>query len=339
MHILSEEFSRQASMENELEIKSSLMAPPKKDVVSLSNAQLGFMNLFAIPLFQGVADIMPAMKYTVDELEINKGLFERMVQEEKAKQQVNEETKLHREGTLSPKTTSLKDSSEDVVTRQPTLQSEESQVSGDAAETTGKTPSALIDVQRRDEQEISPPPIEAMGKPGSSPSSATDLAELSGTVSSFTAVRELADSDPFNCRDGDNKTSPPGRQRCSETTDGSTSGAVAGDWASQATSAATGKMPISPSTQGTSIVSRESIERPSSVPGLSVSPPSTSTSPATVKKDGARDGGSTASTGSLGHSDGKSLKKKPSRFRIKDFSFFRRHKESSSPYPAADMTG
>lgn len=337
MHILSEEFSRQASMENELEIKSSLMAPPKKDVVSLSNAQLGFMNMFAIPLFQGVADIMPAMKYTVEELGINKDLFENMVREEKAKQDP-EAKQLQREGTSSPKSVSANASAEQ-STQESSPQSEAvRQVSGDASECTGKTPSALIDVQLRDRQQISPPPAEAMGKPGNSPSSATDLQDLNGTASSFNAVRELADSDPFGCRDGDSKISPSRRQRCSETTDGSTSCAVAGDWASQATSAATGKMPISPSTQGTSIVSRESMERPSSMPGLSVSPPSTTSSPATVKKEGVREDGSITSTGSLGHADGKSLKKKPSRFRMKDFPFFRRRKGSNPAYPA-DTTG
>lgn len=83
--MLSEEFSRQASMEDELEIKSSLMAMPKKDILSLSNAQLGFMNMFAIPLFQGVAEIMPGMEYTVGELHSNKKLFEDKVQEEQTK--------------------------------------------------------------------------------------------------------------------------------------------------------------------------------------------------------------------------------------------------------------
>ncbi|KOS18613.1 hypothetical protein ESCO_000719 [Escovopsis weberi] len=76
MHILAEEFSRQASMEDELEITSSLMAPPKKDFLSLANAQLGFMNLFAIPLFQGVADVMPGMLYAVEQLKTNKLAFE-----------------------------------------------------------------------------------------------------------------------------------------------------------------------------------------------------------------------------------------------------------------------
>lgn len=84
--MLSEEFSRQASMEDELEIRSSLMAAPKKDILSLSNAQLGFMNMFAIPLFQGVAEIMPGMEYTVGELHANIKLFEIKVQEEQAKE-------------------------------------------------------------------------------------------------------------------------------------------------------------------------------------------------------------------------------------------------------------
>ncbi|RSL87496.1 hypothetical protein CEP52_015502 [Fusarium oligoseptatum] len=82
-YILSEEFSRQASMEGELGIPSSLMSPPKQDMTSLAKSQLGFMNLFATPLFQGVADIMPTMDYTVEELEMNKSLFELKLQQEK----------------------------------------------------------------------------------------------------------------------------------------------------------------------------------------------------------------------------------------------------------------
>ncbi|KAI9849682.1 MAG: 3',5'-cyclic-nucleotide phosphodiesterase [Sclerophora amabilis] len=75
--ILTDEFARQASMENDLEIPSALFAPPIQDsVVELGKSQIGFMNLFALPLFQGVTDILPAMKFSVDQMQANKKAWE-----------------------------------------------------------------------------------------------------------------------------------------------------------------------------------------------------------------------------------------------------------------------
>lgn len=75
--LLTDEFSRQASMETELGIPSALFAPPVKDsVVELGKSQIGFMNLFALPLFQGVADVLPAMQFSADEILANKKTWE-----------------------------------------------------------------------------------------------------------------------------------------------------------------------------------------------------------------------------------------------------------------------
>ncbi|PNY26133.1 Phosphodiesterase [Tolypocladium capitatum] len=351
MHILSEEFSRQASMEDELEIKSSLMAPPKKDIMSLANAQLGFMNMFAIPLFQGVADIMPAMRYTVEELDINKSLFERKVQEQKANQPRTDadRIRLHREGTFSPKTRSfVVEASDD--DKSPTPQAS----NAETLTGRGEAPQVPADVDRRDEQPSSPPSGDALAKQLPTPHALGDY-EYNGvngvngasSPSSFDAVRELADSDPFNCRargdsGADSKMSmPSGRQqRCSETTEGSASGAFAGDWQSQATSVATGKAALSPSTQGTSIVSNESMERTVSAPGPDMSPPRAGNNgcPAAAHRQEGLGDDERAWAGSMGRAEGKSLKKRPSRFRMKDFSFFRRNKGTSPPLPAADTT-
>ena len=173
-----------------------------------------------------------------------------------------------------------------------------------------------------------------------------DYKEVNGAASPFDAVRELANSDPFRAkhdsRDSciDNSVSPHGGTRRSETTEGSTSG-HAGDWASQATSTTTGKMPLSPSTQGTSLVSNESMERQSSaVGGLHLSPSSAqnSSSNTTMRKEPSQTDGESNSTASIGKADGKALKKRPSRFRMKDFPFFRKHHKNSSPSPSAADT-
>lgn len=74
--ILTDEFSRQASMETDLGIPTALFAPPVRETIELGQSQIGFINIFAFPLFQGVADIMPAMGFCVDELVKNKSCWE-----------------------------------------------------------------------------------------------------------------------------------------------------------------------------------------------------------------------------------------------------------------------
>lgn len=97
-----------------------------------------------------------------------------------------------------------------------------------------------------------------------------DAKPVNGIVTTFDSVADFAQSDPFSVAASD--SSNPSKQRCSETTEGS-SAPYTGDCASQATSATTGRMPLSPSTQGTSIVSRDSLDRPNSLPVTSVTAP------------------------------------------------------------------
>lgn len=341
MHILSEEFSRQASMEGELDIASSLMAPPKKDMASLVKAQLSFMNLFAIPLFQGVADILPGMQYTVDELEINKAQFERMVEEEKAKEQLDEpgQKRLLKEGTFSPRTMSYAVGMEE-NNKESTSQKNDGRPGATIegiAEVLAETPGSLIDDEQRSEEALDPPPSNPTRKPTHIPQSIEEYKEVNGTVSNFDAVRQLASSDPFNAQGAprgsktDDDLTLMGKHRCSETTEGSTSAGITGDWASQATSA-TGKMPMSPSTKGTSVVSKESADRPTSAPG-----PDRPGRVAEGKEPAEGvDEQSTSTGGSLGKAEGKALRKKSSRFRMKDFPFFRRHKGSNQACQTTD---
>ncbi|CRK30412.1 hypothetical protein BN1708_000942, partial [Verticillium longisporum] len=208
MFILSDEFSRQSSMENELEIQSSLLATPKKDLVSLAKAQLGFMK--------------------------------------------NRPRKIL------------------VVVESDTQTPPPAQAGSPLAEI--PTPSTLTDGKRTDEKELSPPPSNPTSKPAHIPDTTEEYKEVNGGfVSDFESVTDFAASDPFHSREQlssipDHSTQQNNKQRCSETTDGSAAGHVSGDWASQATSATTGKMPLSPSTQGTSIVSKESAERRVSIP-------------------------------------------------------------------------
>ncbi|GAO13889.1 uncharacterized protein UV8b_03876 [Ustilaginoidea virens] len=347
MYILSEEFSRQASMEEELDIKSSLLAQPKKDILSLATAQLGFMNVFAIPLFEGVADIMPAMRYVVDELETNKGLFEKKLQEEKARQTT--EVANSRcgicEGTLPPRTPSrLGESNGQPYKSKVNVPAERPESTTDGAnEESGGSPRAVAD----DVQQQARCAVDELAEVGGAmPKLHYTTHDENANASAVDSVRHLADNDPFNFRfqgDGGTEskaTTQLSRQRCSENTEGSTFGASSGDWQSQATTATTGRLALSPSTQGTSIVSTESLERRLSATGLKVSPPSTSSheSPRTVIRESVVIGDKSAHGGSIGKAEGKSLRKKTSRFRMKDFSFFRRQKAASPPLPSSDTT-
>ena len=81
--VLTDEFARQATMETELGIPSALFAPPVRDsIVELGKSQIGFMNLFAWPLFRGVSDILPAMQFTVDRILSNRNVWEVKIERE-----------------------------------------------------------------------------------------------------------------------------------------------------------------------------------------------------------------------------------------------------------------
>ncbi|XXH05046.1 serine/threonine protein kinase [Hypoxylon texense] len=319
MYILCDEFSRQATMESEIGIASSLVSPPKKDFLSLAKAQLGFMNMFAIPLFQGVADVLPAMQYTVAELQTNKALFEKTVEEIPLMDE--ERRKRLTEGVLSPHSLSLA-----------------IQPNGVEVFPLDATKCDLIPNHAEMKKAGSSPP----DQPSHIPNIPGQYKEMNGVSPGFDSVADFAASDPFNIGESENRVvGHNGKQRCSETTDGSNS-VPPGDWQSQATSATTGKMPLSPSTQGTSIVSQDSIERSSSVPVTTVTAPDCR-EPATDCCGTASDCRGTIPTASFDSvnseedSNGntlkpdKSLKKKTSRFRMNVSTFFRRNKGTSSP--------
>lgn len=357
MHTLADEFSRQAVMETELGIPTSLMAPPKKDILSLGRNQMGFMNLFAIPLFQGVADILPAMQYCVDELELNKGLFEDAIADEegKGKKEASQTQPPPQNDSLSPKTLgfpAVQEAPAEMKPVLPELSPPPGLVEHSASNKIGDTASEQVRL---------------VGRPANGPESSTAFRGTNGIDAPFDPVADFARSDPFSVN-GEDKIQGPTKQRCSETTEGSAA-PYSGDWASQATSATTGKMPLSPSTQGTSIVSRDSLDRPTSVPVTTVTAPESMTAaPESTKSQpalrlhrshqetpeqtravslnwGHGTVNGTTGRGLLHASDseqqqnGRTLKKKGSRFRINPLPFIRRHLSSSPPLRATDTAG
>lgn len=273
MDILADEFARQRSMEKELEIPTSLMAPPLTERASQFRSQLNFMNMFALPLFQGVANLLPAMSYTVGELTANFELFQQKVAEAL--------TKTHSENT------------------------QRQDESHSARDKTSSTTQASDPISRS----------------ASTPELRGGYKGANGIAPHFEPLKELAlvEDEPVG----------PVKQRISETTEGSSFAHVNGDCASSAT---TGRMPLSPSTQGTSVVSQESIERPRSNPIPTISAPDSAKSMTEPKMNG-QPIFEVDSASSVNSVQERSIKKRPSRFRMNAFQFFRRHK---SPGPAGE---
>ena len=88
-------------MEQELQMPSCLFGGPpvRDDTIKLGESQIGFMNIFARPLFEAVADILPAMRYAVDEILTNKAIWEKKINDEKNRAKKNPHLSL---GHLNP---------------------------------------------------------------------------------------------------------------------------------------------------------------------------------------------------------------------------------------------
>jgi len=311
MNILCDEFSRQAAMEDEIGIPSSLISPPKKDFVSLAKAQLGFVNLFAVPLFQGVADILPQMQYTIKELKKNKCYFEKAVEE--IPNMAEDKQKLFTQKALDA----------EIMVLVEDLANDERCSSAETAK------ADLVQVPTN-HAEMKKAGSSLPGKLTQVPNMPGHYKEVSGITTYLNNVADFAGNDLSQANDNEIRVARhDGKQRTSDMTEGSNSGPYAGDWQSQATSATTGKMPLSPSTQGTSIVSQDSIERPSSDPTTAATPPDSSSTTTPIAVVDSTQNSEEESNGTLKPHG--TLKKKTSRFRMNVSTFFRRNKSAGSP--------
>ncbi|KAK6355215.1 3',5'-cyclic-nucleotide phosphodiesterase [Orbilia brochopaga] len=80
--ILTDEFARQASLETDLKIPTSLAVPPVQgSSIALGKSQVGFMRLFAAPLFQSIADVMPEMSFGIAEVNENMTIWQNLITE------------------------------------------------------------------------------------------------------------------------------------------------------------------------------------------------------------------------------------------------------------------
>jgi 3',5'-cyclic-nucleotide phosphodiesterase len=390
--ILTDEFARQASMEQDLGIPSALFAAPVREVVELGKSQIGFMNMFAIPLFQGVTDIMPGMEFCVDELQRNKNTWEEKIAEEQAKARLDNDDGVMMDGMFSPRAMSLAIPSDASHQKTGSATSSTARSSNDfdlrIMAMLNKSPfsprNGVLDEDDEHphhhslpelsagpiarEESTHPSPNESIVDSSSRRSSKPSQLQLSYATSSAPDHPSL-DPDAHELRNGlpngievhQSLVTDPvivdlptpheakvqvidkhEKQRSSDTTEGSNS--AAGDWTSQATSATTGKMPISPSTQGTSIMSEDSGEKtgngqtPTGGSPLASTESQTST-PTTTEAESVGTPEENDLKGMVIMEKVLSLKKRPSRFRMNSLNFWKRSKSASPPMPVSTKDG
>ena len=93
-------------MEKDVGIPTALFGGPPElgNVVKLANSQIGFMNIFARPLFEAMTDIAPAMVFAVDEIKANLDVWKGTIEQEKAKDRSKPKlAKEMSEGWMSPR--------------------------------------------------------------------------------------------------------------------------------------------------------------------------------------------------------------------------------------------
>lgn len=75
--ILIDEFANQGEMEKELNMPTCLFGGPpvRNDMKQTAMSQIGFMEMFAGPLFAGMATLFPTMHFGIDEIHKNKGIW------------------------------------------------------------------------------------------------------------------------------------------------------------------------------------------------------------------------------------------------------------------------
>ena len=93
-------------MEKDVGIPTTLFGGPPElgNMTKLANSQIGFMNIYASPLFEAVTDILPGMQFAVKEIKTNQSVWKAKIDQEKAKEEARfEATKYSLDGFQSPR--------------------------------------------------------------------------------------------------------------------------------------------------------------------------------------------------------------------------------------------
>ena len=104
--ILQLEFANQGIMEKAVGIPTTLFGGPPElgNVTKLANSQIGFMNIFAGPLFEAVTDILPPMVFAVEEMKKNQEVWKQKIEKSRAEDALKVPiSRLAPEGIPSPR--------------------------------------------------------------------------------------------------------------------------------------------------------------------------------------------------------------------------------------------
>ncbi|KAL1987954.1 hypothetical protein VTN96DRAFT_1478 [Rasamsonia emersonii] len=86
-NILQKEFANQGEMEKEVGMETALFGGPPElgNVLKLATGQISFMSIFALPLFEGVADLLPQMAFAVQQIQSNRTIWQDLADRERRK--------------------------------------------------------------------------------------------------------------------------------------------------------------------------------------------------------------------------------------------------------------
>ena len=92
-------------MERHVGIPTTLFGGPPElgNMTKLANSQIGFINMFAAPLFEAVADILPDMQFAVDEIKLTLSVWQLKIEQSKMQESPREREREKTEGFQSPR--------------------------------------------------------------------------------------------------------------------------------------------------------------------------------------------------------------------------------------------
>lgn len=104
--ILQEEFANQGEMEKEVGMETALFGGPPElgNVYKLATGQIGFMSIFALPLFEGVSDLLPTLQFTADHIRSNQARWHELANVETRKKGLQVEDRA--DNAVSPRSRS-----------------------------------------------------------------------------------------------------------------------------------------------------------------------------------------------------------------------------------------
>ena len=84
-------------MEKNIGVPTTLFGGPPElgNLVKLANSQIGFMKIFARPLFEGISTVLPTMDFAVHEMKTNHGIWDDKIKQENIRGEPSTEDKMN----------------------------------------------------------------------------------------------------------------------------------------------------------------------------------------------------------------------------------------------------